>query len=123
MAQRQLGVDIRTTRADSDTVLPMPTVLIVDRDRVVRFVRHPPRLHRPDSGRRPILLAALQTLPKLDRDPSTLVAEQIAIITPWPCSASEHEHHQRHAASPSALRGYKGAVPRTAPSGRRRAMS
>jgi peroxiredoxin len=37
-AQRTLGLDIRTTRADGGTVLPMPTVLIVDRDHVVRFV-------------------------------------------------------------------------------------
>jgi peroxiredoxin len=36
-AQRNLGVDIRTTRADAGTVLPMPTVLIVGRDHVVRF--------------------------------------------------------------------------------------
>ncbi len=36
-AQRDLGVDVRTTRADAGTVLPMPTVLIVDGDRVVRF--------------------------------------------------------------------------------------
>jgi peroxiredoxin len=37
-AQRQLGVDIRSTRADQGTVLPMPTVLIVDRDHIARFV-------------------------------------------------------------------------------------
>ena len=38
-AQRKLGVDIRTTRADGATVLPMPTVLIVDRDHVVQIGR------------------------------------------------------------------------------------
>ncbi|HME02713.1 MAG TPA: peroxiredoxin-like family protein [Solirubrobacteraceae bacterium] len=37
-AQRALGVDIRATRPDAGTVLPMPTVLIVDQDQVVRFV-------------------------------------------------------------------------------------
>ena len=36
-AQRALGVDIREGNADCATELPMPTVLIVDRDRVVRF--------------------------------------------------------------------------------------
>jgi peroxiredoxin len=36
-AQRTLGLDIRTTRADDGTRLPMPTVLIVDPDHVVRF--------------------------------------------------------------------------------------
>jgi len=59
-AQRKLGVDIRTTRADDGTVLPMPTVLIVDRDRVVRFVD----IHPDYSGRTEVqdILAALQTL-------------------------------------------------------------
>ena len=60
-AQRKLGVDIRTTRADGGTVLPMPTVLIVDRDRVVRFVD----IHPDYTGRTEVadILAALQTLP------------------------------------------------------------
>jgi peroxiredoxin len=41
-AQRALGVDIRQSNADGATELPMPTVLIVDRDRVVRFAEvHP----------------------------------------------------------------------------------
>jgi peroxiredoxin len=60
-AQRKLGVDIRATRADGGTVLPMPTVLIVDRDRVVRFVDT-----RPDyTGRTEVedILAALKKLP------------------------------------------------------------
>jgi peroxiredoxin len=37
-AQRSLGLDIRATRADADTQLSMPTVLIVDAEHVVRFV-------------------------------------------------------------------------------------
>ena len=37
-AQRALGLDIRDTRADAGTALPMPTVLIVDEQQVVRFV-------------------------------------------------------------------------------------
>jgi peroxiredoxin len=59
-AQRKLGLDIRATRADGGTVLPMPTVLIVDRDRVVRFVA----LHPDYTGRTEVedILGALQTL-------------------------------------------------------------
>ena len=37
-AQRALGVDIRAGNAEGAIGLPMPTVLIVDRDRTVRFV-------------------------------------------------------------------------------------
>ena len=57
----QLGVDIRTTRADHDTVLPMPTVLIVDRDHVVRFVD----IHPDYTGRTEVndILTALHELP------------------------------------------------------------
>ena len=60
--QRKLGVDIRTTRADNATLLPMPTVLIVDRDHVVRFVD----IHPDYTGRTEVndILAALQTLPR-----------------------------------------------------------
>jgi peroxiredoxin len=60
-AQRNLGVDIRATRADGGTVLPMPTVLIVDRNRVVRFVD----IHPDYTGRTEVedILAALQALP------------------------------------------------------------
>ncbi len=36
-AQRTLGLDIRTTNAEGGSELPMPTVLVVDRDRIVRF--------------------------------------------------------------------------------------
>lgn len=59
-AQRQLGVDIRTTRADHETILPMPTVLIVDRDHVVQFVD----IHPDYTGRTEVsdILAALQQL-------------------------------------------------------------
>jgi peroxiredoxin len=60
-AQRTLGVDIRTTRADSGTVLPMPTVLIVDRDHVVRFIDiHPNYTARTEVSD---ILAALDRLP------------------------------------------------------------
>jgi peroxiredoxin len=60
-AQRKLGVDIRTTRADDGTILPMPTVLIVDRNHVLRFVD----IHPDYTGRTEVndILAALQTLP------------------------------------------------------------
>jgi peroxiredoxin len=60
-AQRKLGLDIRTTRADGDTVLPMPTVLIVDRDHIVRFAD----IHPDYTGRTEVedILAALKTLP------------------------------------------------------------
>jgi peroxiredoxin len=59
--QRKLGVDIRTTRADNGTLLPMPTVLIVDRDHVVRFVD----IHPDYTGRTEVndILTAVQTLP------------------------------------------------------------
>jgi peroxiredoxin len=36
-AQRALGLDIRDGNADGTSELPMPTVLVVDRDRIVRF--------------------------------------------------------------------------------------
>jgi peroxiredoxin len=60
-AQRELGVDIRSTRADDGTVLPMPTVLIIDHDRIVRFVD----IHPDYTGRTEVedILAALQALP------------------------------------------------------------
>jgi len=60
-AQRTLGVDIRTTRADAGTRLPMPTVLIADPDHIVRFVD----IHPDYTGRTEVsdILAALQTLP------------------------------------------------------------
>lgn len=60
-AQRTLGVDIRTTREDHGTRLPMPTVLIVDPEHTVRFVD----VHPDYTGRTEIadIVAALQTLP------------------------------------------------------------
>jgi peroxiredoxin len=59
-AQRKLGVDIRTTRSDNGTRLPMPTVLIVDRDQTVRFVD----IHADYTGRTEVddILTALQAL-------------------------------------------------------------
>jgi peroxiredoxin len=36
--QRELGLDLAAVNAEGSTELPRPTVLIVDRDRVVRFV-------------------------------------------------------------------------------------
>lgn len=60
-AQHTIGVDIRTTRADSGTVLPMPTVLIVDRERVVRFVDiHPDYTSRTEVAD---ILHALAAMP------------------------------------------------------------
>jgi peroxiredoxin len=59
-AQRSLGVDIRTTRADDGTTLPMPTVLIVDRNHVVQFVDiHPDYTGRTEAAE---ILAALERL-------------------------------------------------------------
>jgi peroxiredoxin len=60
-AQRALGVDIRTTRADGGTRLPMPTVLIVDPKHIVRFVD----IHPDYTGRTEVseIVAALQALP------------------------------------------------------------
>jgi peroxiredoxin len=59
-AHRALGLDIRNTRADTGTLLPMPTVLIVDRDHVVRFVD----IHPDYTGRTEVddIVAALQML-------------------------------------------------------------
>jgi peroxiredoxin len=59
-AQRALGVDIHTTRADGGATLPMPTVLIVDSDHIVRFVD----IHPDYTGRTEVddILAALEML-------------------------------------------------------------
>jgi peroxiredoxin len=59
-AQRTFGLDISATRADGDTRLPMPTVLVVDGDHTVRFVD----IHPDYTGRTEVsdILAALQTL-------------------------------------------------------------
>ena len=48
-AQRALGLDIREGNADGATELPMPTVLVVDRDRVVRLADvHPDYTNRTE---------------------------------------------------------------------------
>jgi alkyl hydroperoxide reductase subunit AhpC len=41
-AQRTVGFDIRDTREDHGTTLLHPTVLVVDSDRIVRFVEVQP---------------------------------------------------------------------------------
>lgn len=59
-AQRQLGLDIRTTRDDDETTLPMPTVLIIDPNHIVRFSDvHPDYTSRTEVSD---ILAALQQL-------------------------------------------------------------
>ncbi len=59
-AQRALGLDIRAARPDAGTLLPMPTVLIVDEDHVVRFVDiHPDYTTRTEVD---TILSALDTL-------------------------------------------------------------
>jgi peroxiredoxin len=59
-AQRGFGLDITATRTDGATRLPMPTVLIVDRDHTVRFVDiHPDYTGRTEASD---ILAALKTL-------------------------------------------------------------
>jgi peroxiredoxin len=60
-AQRALGVDIRTTRADGGTRLPMPTVLIADPKQIVRFVD----IHPDYTGRTEVseIVAALEAFP------------------------------------------------------------
>jgi peroxiredoxin len=59
-AQRSFGLDISATRSDGGTGLPMPTVLIVDRDQTVRFVD----IHPDYTGRTEVndVVAALQEL-------------------------------------------------------------
>jgi peroxiredoxin len=59
-AQRSLGLEISTTRADGGTRLPMPTVLVVGSDHVVRFVD----IHPDYTGRTEVsdILAALRAL-------------------------------------------------------------
>jgi peroxiredoxin len=58
-AQRSFGLDISATRSNGGTRLPMPTVLIVDRDQTVRFVD----IHPDYTGRTEVndIVAALQT--------------------------------------------------------------
>jgi len=59
-AQRALGLDIRATNAERATELPMPTVLVVDRDRVVRFAD----VH-PDYASRTEVQAIISALAEL----------------------------------------------------------
>jgi peroxiredoxin len=59
-AQRQLGLDLAQVNAEGVTRLPRPTVLVVDRERVVRFVDV-----QPDFTARtevPAVVAALAAL-------------------------------------------------------------
>jgi peroxiredoxin len=59
-AQRQLGLDLTQVNAEGSTMLPRPTVVIVDQDRAVRFVDV-----QPDYTARtevPDILAALTDL-------------------------------------------------------------
>ena len=59
-AQRALGLDIRETNAEGATELPMPTVLVVDPDRVVRFADvHPDYTSRTEVQ---AIIAALAEL-------------------------------------------------------------
>jgi peroxiredoxin len=59
-AQRALGLDIRDGNADGSPELPMPTVLVVDADRSVRFVD----VHADYTSRTEVsaILAALANL-------------------------------------------------------------
>lgn len=59
-AQLELGLDLEAVNADGTTALPMPTVLIVDADRTIRWIEV-----RPDYGARTTpaeIVAALGSL-------------------------------------------------------------
>jgi peroxiredoxin len=59
-AQRELGLDIRDGNVDGASELPMPTVLVVDRDRIVRFADvHPDYTSRTEV---PAIISALDEL-------------------------------------------------------------
>ena len=59
-AQLQLGLDLTAVNADGTPGLPMPTTVIVDADRVVRWIDvHPDYTTRSEPGQ---ILAALDTL-------------------------------------------------------------
>jgi peroxiredoxin len=59
-AQLQLGLDLTAVNADGTTGLPMPTTIIVDADRVVRWIDvHPDYTTRSEPEQ---ILAALDTL-------------------------------------------------------------
>ena len=59
-AQRALGLDIRDGNVDGASELPMPTVLVVDQDRIVRFADiHPDYTSRTEV---PAIISALDDL-------------------------------------------------------------
>jgi peroxiredoxin len=64
-AQIKLGLDVSEGNAEGATRLPMPTVLVVDRDRVVRFAD----VH-PDYATRTEVPAILAALAELESQPS-----------------------------------------------------
>jgi len=64
-AQHALGLDISQGNAEGSTDLPMPTVLVVDRDRVVRFAD----VH-PDYSTRTEVPAILSALAEVQSQPS-----------------------------------------------------
>lgn len=50
-AQRELGLDVRNVNADGTVGLPMPTVVVVDADGVVRWIDvHPDYSHRTEPA-------------------------------------------------------------------------
>ena len=58
-AQLQLGLDLAAVNADGTAAIPMPTTLIVDPDRVVRWIDvHPDYTTRSEPAE---ILAALDT--------------------------------------------------------------
>lgn len=60
-AQRSLGLDLAAANAEAATALPMPTALVVDTDRVVRFVDvHPDYTTRTEVAD---IVGALAALP------------------------------------------------------------
>jgi peroxiredoxin len=64
-AQRALGLDIRAGNAEGAIDLPMPTVLIVDRDRVVRFADvHPDYTTRTEVSTIVSALSELGAVPR-----------------------------------------------------------
>ena len=59
-AQLKLGLDLKVVNADGTPAIPMPTTLIVDRDRIVQWVDvHPDYSARSEPGQ---ILAALDAL-------------------------------------------------------------
>jgi peroxiredoxin len=61
-AQRKLGLDLTTVNAEGAVRLPRPTVLVVDHDRIVRFVDvQPDYTARTEVA---VIIAALSDLPQ-----------------------------------------------------------